>query len=37
VRDQVLTATGKRQEPFLYGSLPSENLYFKFSTSSTAK
>jgi uncharacterized caspase-like protein len=30
VRDQVLTATSKRQEPFLYGSLPSESLYFKF-------
>jgi tetratricopeptide (TPR) repeat protein len=30
VRDQVLAATNKRQEPFLYGSLPSERLFFKF-------
>jgi tetratricopeptide (TPR) repeat protein len=30
VRDQVLAATNKRQEPFLYGSLPSESLFFKF-------
>ena len=29
VRDQVLTKTGKRQEPYLYGSLPSESLFFK--------
>ncbi len=29
VRDEVLSATGKRQEPFTYGSLPSEAFYFK--------
>jgi uncharacterized caspase-like protein len=29
VRDQVLANTGKRQEPYLYGSLPSESLYFR--------
>ena len=29
VRDDVLAATGKRQEPFTYGSLPSEALYFR--------
>jgi uncharacterized caspase-like protein len=29
VRDKVMTATGKRQEPYLYGSLPSESLFFK--------
>jgi tetratricopeptide (TPR) repeat protein len=29
VRDDVLAATGKRQEPFTYGSLPSEAFYFK--------
>jgi uncharacterized caspase-like protein len=29
VRDEVLTETGKRQEPFTYGSLPSEAFYFK--------
>jgi tetratricopeptide (TPR) repeat protein len=29
VRDEVLAATGKRQEPFTYGSLPSEAFYFK--------
>jgi uncharacterized caspase-like protein len=29
VRDDVLTATGKRQEPFTYGSLPSEPFYFR--------
>ncbi len=28
VRDDVLTATGKRQEPFVYGSLPGESLFF---------
>jgi tetratricopeptide (TPR) repeat protein len=28
VRDDVLTATAKRQEPFVYGSLPGEALYF---------
>jgi tetratricopeptide (TPR) repeat protein len=29
VRDQVLATTHGRQEPFLYGSLPSESLFFK--------
>jgi uncharacterized caspase-like protein len=29
VRDRVLTKTGRRQEPFLYGSLPAESLYFR--------
>jgi tetratricopeptide (TPR) repeat protein len=29
VRDQVLASTNGRQEPFLYGSLPSESLFFK--------
>lgn len=28
VRDQVLASTGRRQEPFIYGSLPAEPLYF---------
>ena len=29
VRDRVLDRTGKAQEPFFYGSLGSEQLYFK--------
>jgi tetratricopeptide (TPR) repeat protein len=29
VRDRVLANTGRRQEPYLYGSLPSESLFFK--------
>ncbi len=29
VRDEVRATTGRRQEPFLYGSLGSEPLYFK--------
>jgi len=29
VRDDVLAATGRRQEPFIYGSLPSEPFYFR--------
>ena len=29
VRDRVREKTAKRQEPFLYGSLGSEPLYFK--------
>ncbi len=29
VRDRVLEATRKRQEPYLYGSLSSETLYFR--------
>jgi uncharacterized caspase-like protein len=28
VRDDVLAATGRRQEPFVYGSLPSEDFFF---------
>jgi len=28
VRDEVLVMTGRRQEPFVYGSLPSEEFYF---------
>jgi len=28
VRDEVLTATLRKQEPFLYGSLPAEDLFF---------
>lgn len=28
VREEVLAATGKRQQPFVYGSLPSEEFYF---------
>lgn len=29
VRDDVLVATRKQQEPFIYGSLPSEPFYFR--------
>ena len=29
VRDEVMSATAKRQEPFTYGSLPSEAFYFR--------
>ena len=29
VRDQVLSRTSRRQEPYLYGSLPSESLFFQ--------
>jgi tetratricopeptide (TPR) repeat protein len=29
VRDDVLAATKRRQEPFIYGSLPSESFYFR--------
>jgi DNA-binding winged helix-turn-helix (wHTH) protein len=29
VRDEVLAATGGRQEPFIYGSLPSDSFYFR--------
>ena len=28
IRDDVFNATGRTQEPFTYGSLPSENFYF---------
>ncbi len=29
VRDSVLKRTGRRQEPYVYGSLPGDELYFK--------
>ncbi|MGH1353208.1 MAG: tetratricopeptide repeat protein [Methyloligellaceae bacterium] len=29
VRDTVLKRTGRRQEPYVYGSLPGDELYFK--------
>ena len=29
VRDDVLAATGRRQEPFVYSSLPGEAFYFR--------
>ena len=29
VRDDVLASTGRRQEPFTYGSLPSDPLFFR--------
>jgi tetratricopeptide (TPR) repeat protein len=29
VRDEVMAATGRKQEPFTYGSLPSEELFFR--------
>lgn len=29
IRDDVLAATGKQQEPFVYGSLPAEDFYFR--------
>src|SRR5262249_28327463 len=29
IRDDVMSATGKRQEPFTYGSLPAEPFFFK--------
>jgi hypothetical protein len=29
VRDQVMSKTNGEQEPFTYGSLPAEALYFK--------
>lgn len=28
VRDDVLKATGRKQEPYVYGSRPGENFYF---------
>ena len=28
VSDDVLTATGRKQQPFIYGSPPGENLFF---------
>ena len=34
VRDDVMAATGRKQEPFVYGSLPSEPFYFR--TAATA-
>jgi hypothetical protein len=29
VRDDVLLATARRQEPFVYGSLPFEDFFFR--------
>jgi tetratricopeptide (TPR) repeat protein len=29
VRDDVLTSTGRKQEPFVYGSLPASEFYFR--------
>jgi uncharacterized caspase-like protein len=29
VHDEVMTATGKRQQPFTYGALPSEPFFFR--------
>jgi uncharacterized caspase-like protein len=28
VRDEVLSSTGRRQEPYVYGSLPADDFYF---------
>jgi len=28
VRNDVLEATGRKQEPYVYGSLPPESFYF---------
>ena len=30
VRDEVLAATGKRQRPYEYGSIPGEQLFFRY-------
>ena len=35
VRDDVLVATGRQQEPFVYGSLPSEPFYFRTAATAT--
>jgi tetratricopeptide (TPR) repeat protein len=35
VRDDVLAATGRQQEPFVYGSLPSEPFYFRIAATAT--
>ena len=35
VRDDVLAATGRQQEPFVYGSLPSEPFYFRTAAAAT--
>ena len=35
VRDDVLAATGRQQEPFVYGSLPSEPFYFRAAAAAT--
>jgi uncharacterized caspase-like protein len=37
VRDDVLAATGRKQEPFVYGSLPGEDFYFIPPVATTAK
>jgi hypothetical protein len=28
IRDDVLASTGRKQEPFVYGSLPGEDFFF---------
>lgn len=35
VRDDVLAATSRQQEPFVYGSLPSEPFYFRTAATAT--
>ena len=35
VRDDVLAATGRQQEPFVYGSLPSEPCYLRTAAAAT--
>jgi hypothetical protein len=32
VRDDVLKATNRQQQPFEYGSLTSENLFFRYAS-----
>jgi hypothetical protein len=36
-RDDVIAATGRKQEPFVYGSLPGEDFYFIPPVVTTAK
>ena len=36
VHDDVLAATGRRQEPYVYGSLPGEDFFFKTFASTSA-
>ena len=37
VHDDVLAATGRRQEPYVYGSLPGEDFFFRSAASATAQ
>ena len=37
VHDDVLAATGRRQEPYVYGSLPGEDFFFRSAASVTAQ